>query len=43
VSLAMLLAESTPERRHHVLGSPAISEAGEYYRFLARRPVRIGL
>jgi len=43
VSLAMLLAESTSERRNHVLGTPPTREAGEYYRLLARRPVRIGL
>jgi hypothetical protein len=43
VSLAMLLAETPSERRNHVLGTPPTREAGEYYRFLARRLVRIGL
>ena len=38
VPFAMLLAKSTSERRDHVLGTPPISEAGEYYRFLARPP-----
>jgi hypothetical protein len=43
VPLGVLLPEFTSERRDHVLGTPPTGEAGEYYRFLARRPVRIGL